>query len=187
MSSKFSETKFADHAHDVYEKFRNNFKAFIVLFEKAKEEGLGGSSDHKKKAQIASEVQGKIFNWQFALSLSMVIDVYKVYRKVSCILQKVDILPHNKYDAFKRLLATYKDMINTVSYSDCPCMLLDTEDKFWNEVVEEVCMWPRFHQDICTALHSGTYQNINMGMVEWSGLDLALRLTGSGCRWIWRK
>ena len=46
--AKFSETKFADHAHEVYTKFRNNFKALIIVLEKAKE-GSSGSSDEKKK------------------------------------------------------------------------------------------------------------------------------------------
>jgi hypothetical protein len=35
----------------------------------------------------ADDIQGKILNWMFVLSLSMVTDVYKVYRKISCILQ----------------------------------------------------------------------------------------------------
>ena len=76
---KFSQTKFADHAHKVYDKFRNNIKPFIVTMEQAKEEGRVGSTDAKKKAEKAEEVQGKVFNWMFCLSLSMVTDVYKVY------------------------------------------------------------------------------------------------------------
>ena len=29
--AKFSETKFADHFHEVYDKFRNNFKPFTYV------------------------------------------------------------------------------------------------------------------------------------------------------------
>ena len=59
--AKFSETKFADHAHDVYDKFRNNYKPLVKLLKKAKEEGREGSSDQKKKAEKADEIQGKMF------------------------------------------------------------------------------------------------------------------------------
>ena len=31
--AKFSETKFADHAHEVYDKFRNNYKPLILILE----------------------------------------------------------------------------------------------------------------------------------------------------------
>ena len=61
--AKFSETKFADHAHQVYDKFRNNFKAMVKVLEEAKEAGRGGSSDQTKKAEKADEIQGRIFNW----------------------------------------------------------------------------------------------------------------------------
>ena len=83
--SGFSETKFANHAH--------------VVFEKSKER-RNNSSDEKKKAESAEEIQGKTWNWLFATSLSMVTDVYKVYAAISLGLLKVDILPHEKYDIF---------------------------------------------------------------------------------------
>ena len=47
--AKFSETKFADHSHEVYDKFRNNYKAFILTLEQAIDHGINGSSDQKKK------------------------------------------------------------------------------------------------------------------------------------------
>ena len=49
--------------------------------------GNRGSSDQKKKKESAMEIKKRIHNWYFVLSLSMVTDVYKVYRKISCILQ----------------------------------------------------------------------------------------------------
>ena len=162
---KFSETKFADHAHEVYDKFRNNFKPLLIVLEKSKER-KDGSSDEKKKAELADEVQGKIFNWLFVLSLSMVTDIYKVYRSISLNLQKIDILPHDKYDTFKALLGKFRKMISSVHYGDCPCMVLDLEDKKWKDVQEEVCSWPRYHTDVNIALDAGTYQGVNIGMMR---------------------
>ena len=75
-----------------------------MVLEKSKER-RNNSSDAKKKAESADEIQGKTWNWMFATSLSMVTEVYKVYAGISLVLQKVDILPHEKYDTFKDLLA----------------------------------------------------------------------------------
>ena len=164
--SRFSDTKFADHSHDVYDKFRNNFKPLTILLERVKEEGVQGSSDEKKKAANANEIQGKIYNWLFALSLSGVTDAYKVYRKISSVLQKINILPHEKYDCYLSYLNFYSEMVETTSYLSCLCLLVDTEDIVWRGVVEEVCLWPRLHEDVRIALELGTYRDINLGMVR---------------------
>ena len=57
--AKFSETKFADHSHEVYDKFRNNYKAFILTLEQAINHGTNGSSDQKKKKDTAAEIKGR--------------------------------------------------------------------------------------------------------------------------------
>ena len=168
----FSMTKFANHSLEVYDKFRNNFKHFTILLEQAKEHGrLGGvSADVKKKAENADEIQGKILNWLFVFSLSMVTDVYKVYRKISCILQKINILPHEKYDCFINYLGTFREMLQTSSYLNCPCVCLPLDDTSWSKFWAETCLWPRLHQDIRCAINKGTYMGINMGLVrqeEW--------------------
>ena len=67
--AKFSETKFADHSHEVYDKFRNNYKPLILILQQAVT-----SSDQKKK-DSAAEIFGRIHNWLFVISLSMVTDV----------------------------------------------------------------------------------------------------------------
>ena len=109
-------------------------------------------------------------NWLFGFSLSGTTDVYKVYRKISCILQKINILPHEKYDCFKHYLTTFSNMLKTISLENCPCLLIDSEDVFWRGVTEEVCLWPRLHEDVRNALELGTYRGINLGLMrqeEW--------------------
>ena len=123
------------------------------------------------------EIKKRIHNWYFVLSLSMVTDVYKVYRKISCILQRINILPHEKYDSFVSYLSTYKEMMDTCDYLDCPCTMFTNPDTFqleeqeeWKGVVFEVCKWPRLHQAAAVALGKGTYMDVNIGMVkptEW--------------------
>ena len=182
--SKFSETKFADHAHEVYEKFRNDLKAFLIVFEKAKEAKEGGSSDEKKKADLADEVQGKVYNWLFALSLSMVTDVYKVYRGITLVLQKIDILPHDKYDTFRQQISKFATMLANLDPAGCPCqcLLWDLKDKIWREVQEELCPWPRFHEDVNRALDSATYQGVPMGLVRHE--EYRTRV-GTGVNMLW--
>ena len=167
--TRFNEIKFAHHAHEVYEKCRHNFNPMVRLLETLKEAGLGGSADQKKKAQDADEIQGKILNWMFCLSLSMIIDVYKVSGQVSCCVQKIDVLPHEKFDSFQQLLDTYKSMASRVSVESCPCNQLNLDEEGWQKLLQEdskICAWPTFHRDVSTALKLGTYQGVNLGMVR---------------------
>ena len=167
--SSFSETKMADHAHDVYHKARHNYRALVLLCEELKMAGVGGSADQKKKAQNADQIQGDMFNWSFALSLSMVTDVYKLYRLVSCCLQKIDVLPHEKYDSFKEFVGVLLKMKETVKVSDCPCNEVDMEEKDWQQLIEKdknFCLWPRFHRDVKIGVKSGKFQGQEMGMVR---------------------
>ena len=126
---------------------------------------MQGYNDEKKAAN-ADEIQGKIYNWLFALSLSGVTDAYKVYRNISNVLQKIHILPHEKYDCYLSYLNFNSEMVETTLYLSCPSLLVDTEDIIWRGVVEEVCLWPRLHEDVRMALELGTYRDINLGMVR---------------------
>ena len=164
--ARFSETKHADHAHDVYDKARNDFKPFIIVCEEAKEEGRQGSSDQKKRAAKAEEVQGKMFNWMFALSLSMVTDLYKVYRSMILLLQTIDMLPQDKHDGFKGFLSKLLSMAQHLKWESCSCAALAVTDKESRGVLDKECFWPRLHHDIRVAEELGTYQGVSMGMVR---------------------
>ena len=184
--SSFSETKMADRAHDVYEKARHNFRALVLLCEELKQAGRGGSTDQKRKAEHADQVQGKMFNWLFALSLSVVTDVYKLYRLVTCCLQKIDVLPHEKYDSFKQFVGVLLKMESTVSVSDCPCNEVDLEEREWKQLIEKdrnFCLWPRFHRDVKTGKKTGKYQGQEMGMVR-AEERLTRRAAGVNSQWL---
>ena len=117
----------------------------VKLLETLKEEGLRGSSDQKKKAQDADEIQGGILNWMFCLTLSMITDVYKVNGQISCCVQKMDALPHEKFDYFMQLLDIFKKMVNRVSVESCSCNLLDLDEEGWKKLLEQdpnFCAWP---------------------------------------------
>ena len=55
-----------------------------------------------------------MYNWIFALSISAVKDFYKVYWVISCILQKIYILPHEKLNRFQELVTKMKEIKDTV-------------------------------------------------------------------------
>ena len=173
--ASFSETKFADHAHEAYDKFRNNFRSLVLTLEKVKEDFREGDSTEKEKAKDADYVQGRMYNWTFALSLSAVTDIYKIYRMISCSLQKINILPHEKLDKFQELVNTMKVMTESVEISGCPhSMFTDSNynlEEFVGEIsskgiMDEVCYWPRFHSDIREAKLKGTYMDTQMGMIR---------------------
>ena len=96
------------------------------------------NSNQKKKTETADELEGKIYNYMFLLSLSALIDIYSVYSAITNILQIVNILPHERMDKFFHLLSVYKEMLTCAEIKDCPCsMFVNTDGSF---DVKEV-MW----------------------------------------------
>jgi hypothetical protein len=68
-------------------------------------------------------------------------------------------------------------MKKTSFYLDCACSLFTDPDSFmvveeeeWKGISNDVCLWPRLHQDIKDSLSKGTYRDMPLGMVreeEW--------------------
>ena len=59
-------------------------------------------------------------------------------------------------------LSTFKQMIDTCDYLDCPCTMFTNpesskieEDEEWKGIVIEVCKWPRLHKDAAIAVEKG--------------------------------
>ena len=179
----FSETKFANSAALVYKKFRSVYPALLVTLEKVKEDFYEGKSTEKEKAEKADEVQGGIMNYLFGLSLSAANDAYDKVGAISNVLQIVDILPHERYDKFKRLLDRLNEMAAHINLGDCPCQeeedREDEEDKEEQEEEhdelditlaakgeeEKVCYWPSLHKDTKEVLQKGKYRGVVLGQL----------------------
>ena len=84
--------------------------------------------------------------------------------------QKVSTLPHCRYDQFKELIEDYRDMIEHVDISLCPCSTFrDVQagdfripDKYKEEAAL-VCSWPFFHNDIATLKETGKIVHVIQG------------------------
>ena len=66
---------------------RNNYGALLRCLEEVKEKFHNGTADQKKKCQTADGIQSNMYNMKFALSLSVLCDIYKVYGTCSNLLQ----------------------------------------------------------------------------------------------------
>ena len=75
----FSETRFANHVSKVYKHFKEEFPALVRTLEEAKEQNRDGTQHGKEKATKADQLQSRIYNITFVLSLSLLCDIYAVY------------------------------------------------------------------------------------------------------------
>ena len=189
--ANFSETKFANHAAQVYCKFREVYPALVITLEEVKEEFFNGTSTEREKAEKADAVQGGILNYLFVLSLSLCSDVYTLYGKISNCLQIINILPHERMERFDQLIKVLKEMRSSIRMEDCPCfMFVDFEGSC--ELVEEIgvggeiesvkglvaelCVWPSLHGDTREVLGKGKYRGVVLGQLRQ---DVARTRAGS--------
>ena len=178
--TNFSQTKFANSAAIVYNKFREVYPALVITLEQVKEDLYNGKSTEREKAKKADEVQAGILNYMFGLSLSVCVDIYKVYGAISNIFQIIDILPHDRMDLFYKLV---QQMKANLIMEDYPCMMFvselgEVEDSVTNKVasdkekvetckgiIAEVCLWPAYHKDIREMLLKGSYRGVVLGQL----------------------
>ena len=181
--TNFSETKFANSAAIVYNKFREVYPALVITLEQVKEDLYNGNSTEREKAKKADDVQAGILNYMFGLSLYVCVGIYKIYGAISNILQIIDILPHDRMDLFYKLIRQMKDMKANLIVEDCPCMMFVSElgvveDFMTNKVASdkekvetckgilaEVCLWPALHKDIREVLVKGSYRGVVLGQL----------------------
>ena len=118
-------------------------------------------SDDRKKAAEATALRRTINSWEFCLCLSGCSDIYDLYGELANVCQKVDILPHERYDKATALIEKFSTMMKSVDHSDCP---------------NEVYSWPRYHKDLDVSEKEEKYMgkkidNINIGHVRQTRLQ----------------
>jgi hypothetical protein len=175
----FSETKMANHAKDVYSRFREIIPALLITLEDVKLEWSSScqSSDGAEKAQKANAVMGKVYNATFLLSLSALVDIYAVYSSISNNFQVVNILAFDRKDIFDKELEKMETMLSIVSVADCCCSFFyDYEEGVYREDewgkekdVELLCQWPVLHRDIREVLGKSSYPGLPIGCLAEEG------------------
>lgn len=144
----FSGTRFANHCAKVYQSLRKDYPGLIITLEETQLSNAGGDSKAREKANTAAQIKASLLNKKFALRLSGLCDLYAVFGHAVNILQKVNILPHEKYDLFIKCISDYTLMAESISNHDkCP------------QLPKPVCQWPNYHKDIAD-INNGKYRGI---------------------------
>ena len=123
----FSETRFPNFSAIVLKGFVENYPAIIRAIVEVQERGMapGATENEKKKKDKSAGLQCQIYSLKFALSVVVLADCYSLFSKTVNILQKVNMLPHVKFDIFEGCRKELADMSLFVKLEDCPaCALL---------------------------------------------------------------
>ena len=90
-------------------------------------------AEQQKKAVEATSILRNINTWEFCLLLSGCGDVYDHYGKFANACQKVNVLPHERYDTAVSIIEKFSTMVKCMNHVDCPV---------------SKCLWPRYHEDL---------------------------------------
>ena len=114
------ETRMANYKYVVLRSFVKDLKPLIIGLDEIQADKCSGNIKDREQADIAAKFKTMIHNRKFVLELTGMADIYSVYGHITNILQKVDYLPHEKYDKFKSLVKILEVMGETVNVSLCP-------------------------------------------------------------------
>ena len=99
----------------------------------------------REKAAEADKCMHSICNIKFVLTLSGLIDIYDKYRELIHVIQKVNSLPHERYDSFIHVCDKMKKMCETISHEKCNM---------------KSCCWPCYHNDLKNLNDKGEYMEV---------------------------
>ena len=86
-----------------------------------------------------------ICNVKFVLTLSAIIDIiYDKYGELVSVVQKVNYLPHERFDTFIHVCNKIKSMSERMNHEKC-------DAKF--------CSWPVYHRDLKELDNTGEYMD----------------------------
>lgn len=132
-SPKFhSQTRFANSSSRVFNTFFTDLPAIIARYRAIKTENENSNIQKEKdKATHASNMLKKLDNKKFLLSQAGLCDIYSLFSSVVCDLQKVNQLPFERWDLFKKKLQILQKMTeNLRDHSMCDQLN---------------CSWPKLH------------------------------------------
>ena len=101
----YSKTKFANHCATVYEQFVKNYPALICTLDETYRFLQDGTARERDKSTTARITKNKLISQKFAIRLCGICDIYNLFSAIINLLQKVDILPRDKYEKFRKLVA----------------------------------------------------------------------------------
>ena len=158
---------------------RGSLPALIVSLEEVKSTFYNGR---------AEDISQSIFNVKFALTLSLLCDVYLVFGHISeglqvrdlyyyialneSLFQKVSTLPHMRYDNFLSQVKKLETMSLNADMKDCPCSphrLSSNKESTYTQAQKmealNQCKWPKLHGDIASLKETGKIHHIIQGQL----------------------
>ena len=100
-------------------------------------------SKDRQKAADAEKLVNSICNVKFVLTLSAITDI--IYGELVNVVQKVNYLPHERFDAFIHVCNKMKSMSERMNHEKC-------DPKF--------CSWPVYHRDLKELDNTGEYMDV---------------------------
>ena len=144
----FQTTRFANSIRLVVINLRTDYEAVVHCLIKI-QDYLKHSSDSKdvEKRNDAKRLLNLIKNKRFCMHLSGLADIYNMFGMFVNVVQKVNVLPHERYDGAVQVLDTMGKMIKVSSHEKC-----NNED----------CLWPSYHKDVKEIVENGIFQNVKI-------------------------
>ena len=143
----YSKTKFANHCSNVYLQFYKDYPALFATFDETHMQLRDGTSREKEKSQKAGVTKNKLMCKKFAIRLCGICDIYSVFSSIVNLLQKVNMLPHIKFEQFEHLVKKMEAMgYSAVDHSMCG----------------EKCCWPLLHENINKIVNENSFRGISL-------------------------
>ena len=144
----FQTTRFANSIRLVVINVRADYEAIIQCLQKIQDYFRHSSdSKDKEKRNDAKRLLNVTQNKRFSLHLSGLADIYDMFGLFVNIVQKVNVLPHERYDDSMKVLDKMARMKNLQAHDQCNA---------------NQCLWPRYHADVKEILEDGTYQKVKI-------------------------
>ena len=116
----FQLTRFANSIRFVVINIRLDYEAIVAALEKLHDLNKHSSdSKDQEHSRDAQRILNQIRNKQFCLHLSGLSDVYDLFGIFVNEVQKVNVLPHERYDNALKVLDRMKDMKPHIDHDDC--------------------------------------------------------------------
>ena len=102
LEPKFhSETHFANSCSQVFNTGYRDLSVLIETYKKTRDENVGSNlQEERDKAKHAADMLKVLNNKKSMLQLAGTCDIYSQFSAMVCNLQKVNVLPHERYSQY---------------------------------------------------------------------------------------
>ena len=135
LEPKFhSETRFANSCSQVFNTGYRDLSVLIETCKKTRDENVGSNlQEERDKAKHAADMLKVLNNKKSMLQLAGTCDIYSQFSAMVCNLQKVNVLPHERYSQYQDRFNKMRHMMDSISdHSEC---------------ASQECHWPKYHTD----------------------------------------